>query len=70
VFSLVLTSNTLNIYEIEILTDVSMKDSMFWDVMPCSMVEFYVSEEHTVSVFRTGLARGNLYSEDRVKTIV
>jgi hypothetical protein len=46
------------------------KEFYFLGCNACIVVEFYVSEELNISIFRVGLARGNLYSEDKVNTLV
>jgi hypothetical protein len=38
---------------IEVLTAVTKKSSVFWDITSCSLVEFAdISEENTPSIFR------------------
>jgi hypothetical protein len=36
----------------EVLTAVVMKNTIFWDTMPCSTLSTDVSEEHIASIFR------------------
>jgi hypothetical protein len=39
--------------ESEVLTAVAMMSTIFWDVMPYSLVEVHhISEEYTASIFR------------------
>jgi hypothetical protein len=43
---------TLQNVGFEVLTPVTLKISVFWDVMLCSLVKVTVLEEHTASIFR------------------
>jgi hypothetical protein len=36
----------------EVVTAVTTKSTLFWDVTPCSLIEIDVSEERTVYIFR------------------
>jgi hypothetical protein len=37
----------------EVLAEVSIKCTIFWDLTPCSFVDFYGDmEKHIVSIFR------------------
>lgn len=44
-------SAVLMFVRFEVLTDVTMKGTFFWDVMLCSLAD--VSEEHSASVIRS-----------------
>jgi hypothetical protein len=37
---------------IEVFTVVTMKNAVFWDVMPCGSYKNYVSEERIASIMR------------------
>jgi hypothetical protein len=44
------------IMRFEVITSVTMKITVFWDVMLCSLVDRYFSEGRPVSFYRVGEA--------------